>query len=140
MKLYDPSDALYPWKKHSGFKKGLKTDIILGDARKWSGNAQYATTMHTDYDAQKLELYRNPEALVQLKKEEKKHLDASVYVPESPAGKPLGHSTNKLENHISFGDYSMSNDARFASLTADDFKPPPLDRIVTGVFFVLFAL
>ena len=128
------NDPLYPWKKHSGFKKGLATDIIMGDVRKWTGNAQFATTMHTDYDLNQLDLYRNPVALAQHQREQRAHLDPSVYVPDEPAGKPLGaHSSHsRPETHISFGDYSMENKARFESLTAQDFAPPPRNREVTG--------
>ena len=129
MKLYDKNknDPLYPWKKHSGFKKGLLTDIVYGDDRKWSGNAQFSTTMHEDYDAKRLALHRDPNALEKFIQKNNSHLDSSVYIPTSAAGRPLGAATNG-GNHISFGDASRENKARYESLTANDFKPPPLER------------
>lgn len=45
--MQDKSDPLYAWKKHSGFKKGLLTDIVLGDQP--SSHGQYDTTMQRDY-------------------------------------------------------------------------------------------
>lgn len=126
MRNFDPNDRFHLWKKHSGFKKGLATDIIFGDVRKWNGPVQYSTTMCTDYDAQKNMFHQNPKALEEYNRQQRAHLDASVFVPQSTAGKPLGLLGKKTENHISFGDYSMKNDSRMQSLTASDFKPHSL--------------
>lgn len=87
-------DPLYQWKKHSGFKKGLATDIVLGDLRKWTGPAQYDSTMRSDFNNTKL------------------HDSSALKI------------FKKGEHHISFGDRSTENKARFESLTAKDFKPP----------------
>ena len=93
-------DPLYQWRKHSGFKKGLATDIVLGDLSKWSGTAQYESTMHSDFNA-----YQS--------KSDQNHTVSLI---------------KKGEHNISFGDRKTDNNARFESLTAKDFKPPPADN------------
>jgi hypothetical protein len=95
-------DPLYQWKKHSGFKKGLATDIVLGDLRKWTGPIQYNSTMHSDFNT-----------------------DNSQGLSSFKAGR-------KPEQNISFGDTSTENKARFESLTSNDFKPPPHERDIVA--------
>ncbi|KAI8926436.1 hypothetical protein BC831DRAFT_511734 [Entophlyctis helioformis] len=48
------NDPLYGWKKHSGFKMGLLTDIVMGDCSKFAGAHQFRSTMHADYSASSL--------------------------------------------------------------------------------------
>jgi hypothetical protein len=47
MQIEEAPDPLYFWKKHSGFKKGLLTDIVMGDER--TGQRVQSSTMHADF-------------------------------------------------------------------------------------------
>ncbi|KAI8913234.1 hypothetical protein EDD86DRAFT_187490 [Gorgonomyces haynaldii] len=90
-------DSLYHWKKHSGFKKGLATDIVMGNKHT---SDEPVTTMHSDYvPKQKIDVM--------------------------PAGKPIGFdTTDKTRNHIVFGDMKMSQDDRQKSVTEACFVAP----------------
>ena len=102
--MSDPAnDPLYHWKKHSGFKKGLLTDIVLGDEH--SAKAQYTTTMQTDF--------------------KRKVLENGGKV----AGRFSGFSiSDKGQKHIMFGDTKMQENDRLDSVTMVNFKPPRLEK------------
>lgn len=53
MTLVEKQDPLGPWKKHSGFKKGLRTDIVMGDEK--APQERYESTMSAHYTIKKLE-------------------------------------------------------------------------------------
>ena len=104
------NDPLYDWKKHSGFKKGLATDVVFGDERKkWMGNAaeRFASTMHTDF----FSLNQNS-----------KSDEGSVghILEQSTATQPRKNATS-----IRFGDLSTENTGRFESVTSANYKAPP---------------
>eukprot|EP00842_Homolaphlyctis_polyrhiza_P005632 jgi/Hompol1/606/HPOL_002549-RA len=119
------NDPLYVWKKHSGFKMGLLTDIVMGDEHKFSGSSQYCSTMHADYDGSLATITQGADTQNGKTKHQTRR---QGFVPTCPAGKPLGFtSSRKSEMHIVFGDAKMVSDERHASMTDRDFRPPPAD-------------
>jgi hypothetical protein len=94
---------LDPWKKRSGFKKGLLTDIVLGDEHVSKGH--FETTMHADYGSKTVE----------------------------QGGKIAGRFSGFLisdptEKHINFGDVKLINsDDRKQSITKNAFLPPKME-------------
>jgi hypothetical protein len=97
------ADPLYHWKKHSGFKKGLLTDIVLGDEH--VAKNQFTTTMQTDYKKKSIE----------------KH--------GKTAGRFSGFViSDKGQKHIMFGDVKMQENDRQDSVTKVTFKPPRVDQ------------
>jgi hypothetical protein len=95
-------DPLYPWKKHSGFKKGLLTDIVLGDQR--TSHGQYETTMNTEY------------------------IQKQLSQNEKFAGRSSGFAvSDRLQKHIRFGDDKVSE--RHVSVTGQTFIEQPLPNI-----------
>ena len=96
------SDPLYHWKKHSGFKKGLLTDIVLGDEH--IAKNQFTTTMQTDYKKKTIE------------------------TQGKTAGRFSGFViSDKGQKHIMFGDVKMQENDRQDSVTKVTFKPPRID-------------
>lgn len=88
-------DPLYHWKKHSGFKKGLLTDIVLGDEHVSKG--QYSTTMKEDY------------------------VKKTISNEGKTAGRFSGFViSDKGQKHIMFGDAKMMDEERKESKV-----PPP---------------
>ncbi len=94
-------DPLYHWKKHSGFKKGLLTDIVLGDEH-IVPRSHYVTTMNSDFGTKQLE----------------------------SGGKIAGRSSgfvisDKGQKHIMFGDEKLIDGDRQETITKNTFKAPP---------------
>lgn len=122
-------DKLYSWKKHSGFKMGLLTDIVMGDEHKFSGPSQYRSTMHADYTGHLLATPENS-----LPKPPSADLSG-------PAGKSLGFtSSKKSEIHIVFGDPKMVSDERKHSMTDSDFKAHTISNDKQCKLYVLFTI
>ncbi|KAI9206889.1 uncharacterized protein BJ171DRAFT_495058 [Polychytrium aggregatum] len=108
----DPKDdPLFPWKPRMPFKKGLATDIVMGDDREYQPR-QNSSTFASDYSA-----YRGGRPLNIAHKREADLVEA--------AGQPLGiNCTSKMEQHISFGDEQKLNAAKYKSVTSDSFQAP----------------
>jgi hypothetical protein len=99
----EQKDRFYHWKKHSGFKKGLKTDIVFGDGVVWHND--YLTTMQSEY----------------------KTLGKVKETHEKSAGKSSGFAiSDRGQKHIIFGDVKLHADNE--SLTAAAFKAPVIKR------------
>jgi hypothetical protein len=100
-------DPLYCWKKHSGFKKGLLTDIVLGDQP--TSHGQYETTMHTEYSQK------------------------SLSENQKFAGRSSGFViSDKGQKHINFGDEKIGDQCE--SVTDIDFKAPVIQNETSKLF------
>jgi hypothetical protein len=88
-------DPLYHWKKHSGFKKGLLTDIVFGDEA--IPHNDYQTTTNSQFQT-------------------KSQTDQQGF-----AGRSSGFAiSDKGQKHIFFGDSSIASNKD--SVTRNDFK------------------
>ncbi|KAJ3281156.1 hypothetical protein HK104_000171, partial [Borealophlyctis nickersoniae] len=120
-------DHLQPWRHRpgrGGFRRGLASDIVLGDRHTFTGNDQYLSTMHADYDSGQLDAILNAEKAAKAAG----RLGEGVYVPSGPAGKPLGINNTpggRTEVHIAFGMDGIEPDAHRESLTKATYKAPP---------------
>ncbi|KAJ3272891.1 hypothetical protein HDV01_005214 [Terramyces sp. JEL0728] len=95
-------DPLYPWKKHSGFKKGLYTDIVMGEEH--MSKSKYETTMNSDY------------------------IPKTICNNEKIAGRSSGFAiSDQKQKHISFGDSNLDANLRQESVTENAYKAPKID-------------
>lgn len=93
--MSEKTDPLYHWKRHSGFKKGLLTDIVFGDEA--TPQTIYQTTTNSQFQT-------------------KNKIDEQRF-----AGRSSGFTiSDKGQKHIFFGDSSISPNNE--SVTRSDFK------------------
>ncbi|KAJ3255618.1 hypothetical protein HK103_006143 [Boothiomyces macroporosus] len=97
-------DPLFPWKKHSGFKKGLLTDIVMGDEH--MSKSKYETTMNSDYVPKRIS------------NNQKIAGRSSGFVISDPSQK-----------HISFGDGNLVSSEHQESVTESAYKAPDVDYL-----------
>jgi hypothetical protein len=104
-----PSDApLDPWKKRSGFKKGLRTDIVLGDSVQYTRRHGQLplSTMKADYHGAQ-------------------SADAAQDQPATPEHLLAGTWASKARllagTSISFGDQEKMTSATSHSITSTDY-------------------
>ncbi|KAJ3043526.1 hypothetical protein HDV00_004915 [Rhizophlyctis rosea] len=107
-----------------GFRRGLASDIILGDRSAFQAEERYLSTMHKDYHEHQLTGKDDAEHV-----ESTLRLGDDIVPPTGPAGKPLGipKPGAKTGTQLAFEGAGVRKDGDLVSITKTSYPRPDME-------------